>query len=114
MVKKNNYMGCRISEIEDCGNQIRLIQDEYIHRLTKKFNDYLRDYLIENLKSLGHEFDNESDFINFCKENITQRSIGDIIYLYLPDLTLIGKYSKSVSFDHNVDNITSSFTISIG
>ena len=112
-------MGCSVSEIRTtgmygCGNQFKNIQDEHVQRLTNKFNDALRDYLIKNLEAIGHTFENESDFMLFCKENITQHSIEDCVYLYLPDLTLIGKFSKNITINQNEDFVDGLFTISIG
>lgn len=95
---------------------IENIQNDFIDKASKGFDDHLKNYVRKNLKELGFEFQSESDFIDFVLKRVTRISFEDNpdeYELYVDYQTenkkLIGIYNNKISFSNDGLIITATF-----
>jgi hypothetical protein len=93
------------------------IQDIIIKKLMQKIDEHLKKYVLEKLKQLGYQFNNESDFLDFVSKRVTRIAFEDRpqeyeLYLdYTSDnKKLIGIYNEKISYKFE-DNLV---TVTIG
>ena len=51
---------------------LETVQNEFIRKASKDFDNHLKNYVTKNLKELGFEFQSEDDFIQFVSKRVTR------------------------------------------
>lgn len=96
------------------GKDIFEMREEMIQRVKDEFDSKLKQYLIDNLKLLGHEFKNDEEFLDFAKQRLTRVSLKGSkefhVYLDFKDDhdmgTLVGNYSCGFNADFDGHKLT--------
>lgn len=92
---------------KDFYNQMSTIQNEFMAKVSKGFDNHLKNYVTINLKQLGFEFDSEADFIDFIAKRVTRigfQNKPNEWELYLDYQTenqkLIGLYNDKATYSY--------------
>lgn len=100
---------------------MEMVQQDFIRKASKDFDNYLKNYVTKNLKELGFEFQNESDFNEFVSKRVQRigfENRPNEWELYVDYGTenqkLIGIYNDNISFSYEGSTITATFGRSIG
>ena len=56
---------------------LETVQNEFIRKASKDFDNHLKNYVTKNLKELGFEFQSEYDFIQFVSKRVTRIGFED-------------------------------------
>ena len=101
-------------------SNIHNLIDSIHQKAINDFSEHLKNYLIANLKELGHEFKNDIEFIEFCKKRITRNQTNEynknehLLFLDYKSKDepgyLVGIYSDEINFNQN----NGTFTITFG
>lgn len=99
---------------------IHNIQNDFIIKASKDFDNHLKNYVTKNLKELGFEFENETDFIDFVSNRVTRVGFADkpneyelYVDFQSKNQKLIGLYNDKVSFSNDGSTFTATFGRSI-
>lgn len=95
---------------------LETVQNEFIRKASKDFDNHLKNYVTKNIKELGFEFQSEDDFIQFISKRVTKIAFEDKpneYELYVDYQTdnqkLIGIYNDKVSFSYEGNKVTATF-----
>jgi len=99
---------------------IQNIQNDFVIKASKDFDNHLKNYVTKNLKELGFEFENETDFIDFVSNRVTRVGFAykpNEYELYVDfqskNQKLIGLYNDKISFSNDGSTFTATFGRSI-
>jgi len=93
----------------------------FIDNAIKDFDKRLQNYVTENLKELGFEFENDSELMEFISKRVHRigfENRPNEWELYVDYQTenqkLIGTYNDNVSFSYEGSKVTATFGRSVG
>lgn len=99
---------------------IEMVQRDFIQKASRDFDNHLKNYVTKNLKALGFEFSNESEFIEFVSKRVHRigfENRPNEWELYVDYNTenqkLIGLYNDNVSFSYEGSKVTATFGRSV-
>lgn len=97
---------------------INFVEQEFINKSIRYFNEKLESYLIDNLNNLGYKFETRKDLMEFCKNRVHRISFGQnfnnhIFYLdYIDEEnrgTLIGTCNDKLNIKYEGNKIVATF-----
>lgn len=97
---------------------LKFVEQEFINKSKREFNEKLESYLMDNLKNLGYKFETKKDLMDFCKNRLHRVSFGEnfnnhIFYLdYIDEQnrgTLIGRCNDKLNIKYEGNKIVAVF-----
>ena len=99
------------------------VMNDFHRKVMSEWEEKLKAYLKENLKQFGYEFENDNEFLDFCKRRVNRLCFEDkrnYYEFYLDYVNeenagkFIGCYSDKVEFVNEGSKITAIVGKSIG